>query len=611
MTTRPTPPVKKNPWITAIIIISIIIGLPLMGLFFVIQIGAMFAGQFMNLEGLEDNTINRNSMLVLDLSRTISDRPDDRAPGDILGDLISGNDIQGDPYLRQLINAIHKAEFDDRINGIVIYTPKNGQINSSLANIQEVRDALKKFSENGKPIIAYLRENGLGSYYLASVADEIYINPMGMMYITGYGADPLYMKEALDKIGIGVQVARVGEYKSAVEPFLMDEMSPENKEQLKEYLSSIWNLVIADIADDRHIDKKVFNFIANTMGLVSPEKALEMGLVDKIGFEEDFSERLAAIAPSVDNNFDYQGINIDDYVIKTTPIKRKHNSNNEDKIAVLYAEGSIVDGNGGGGSETLKQLCADIRNDDSVKAIVLRIDSPGGSVMASEDILYSLEKAAGEKPLVVSMGGMAASGGYYITAHSDKILADRTTLTGSIGVFGLYFNGENTLEKLGLTPQFVTTHNFSTIHSPLRQKSPQEMVVLREQVVDIYNTFLNHVAQSRNMTVKDVNKIARGHIWGGEKALDLGLIDAIGGLEDSIEEAANLANIKNYHVVDYPREDEMTLKLKRALSDVSIRVPDSIAVHLLKTASKPLQQLNEYTDPRGAYMRLPFNLREE
>ncbi|MBN2068463.1 MAG: signal peptide peptidase SppA [Opitutales bacterium] len=602
------PPPRRHNWLKIFAIVCACLMIPLMCL-------SVFFALFMAVigtigeSGFEKEGVPEQAVLVINLDRSIPDRPDDSDPFTIFQNALSGNQAQGDVYLRQMTSTIRKARNDNRIKGIALFSSKTGELGTSMASVSEIQSALADFQKSGKPVYAYLRNNGIKSYYLCSNADEVYMHPMGDLVILGFHAEQLYMKDVLAKLGIGVQVARVGEYKSAVEPFIADEMSDENRAQLEAFLKSIWNQVISETAKNRSVDKSLFNYLANTKGIISAEDAIEHKLADKIAFEDEFFDALGTLAPPPSMQERFSGINIDDYALfveglqKPRSFEHAHNP----QVAVLYVEGSIVDGEGGGGSQTIEQLCSDLKYDDSVKAVVLRINSPGGSVSASEDILHAVHDAVGERPLVVSMGGMAASGGYWITANSDSVFADPVTLTGSIGVFGLFFNGEETMNMVGITPQYVDTHISASAMSFWRKKTDQEMQLIQGHINSVYELFIQRVAESRNLEPDQVNEIARGHIWIGSTAKDLNLVDSIGSMDDAIEAAAKMAGLNDYKVIDYPHQDPSAIAFKRFMRSIESSHP-MITEQIIKTATKSMDELADYTAPNGIYARLPLNV---
>ncbi|WP_028892417.1 signal peptide peptidase SppA [Tenacibaculum sp. 47A_GOM-205m] len=490
----------------------------------------------------EQIVVKSNSVLELDLSNPIKDyAPDSNNPLEKV--LAEYNNKKKESSLNTIINAIENAKTDDKIKGISI---KTTFVNAGIAQTQAIRKKLKEFKESGKFIYAYNDIYTQKNYYLSSVADSLFLNPVGAIDFRGLSTEILYFKDFEDKYGIKMEVVRHGKYKSAVEPFLENKMSDANREQTTSFLKSIWSEITEDISNSRNISIEELNSIADNSNGRSAEIALKNKLIDASIYEDEYQEKLALGSDEKVNT-----ISIEDYINSG---KGRISYTAKDKIAVIYAQGDIIYGEGNEhyiGQGIINKAIKKARKDDKVKAIVLRVNSPGGSALASELIWRELELTKKEKPLVVSMGNLAASGGYYIACNADKIIAEPTTITGSIGVFGAIPNFSQFADNIGINAEQVSTNNSASysVFEPMNQKFYD---VTKEGVEQIYTTFVNRVSAGRNMTFEQVNEIAQGRVWTGKEAIEKGLVDQLGGLEDAIKAAAELAEVENYRVRNYP-----------------------------------------------------------
>jgi len=487
----------------------------------------------------EQIVVKSNSVLELDLSTPIKDyAPKEDNP------IAEALELSEERLaLNKIINAIENAKTDDKIKGISI---KTTFVNSGIAQTQAIRNKLEEFKESGKFIYAYNDIYTQKNYYLSSVADSLFLNPVGAIDFRGLSTEILYFKDFEDKYGIKMEVVRHGKYKSAVEPFLENKMSDANREQTTSFLKSIWSEITEDISNSRNISIEELNTIADNSNGRNAEIALKSKLIDASIYEDEYQEKLAGGSDEKVNT-----ISIEDYINSG---KGRISSTAKDKIAVIYAQGDIVYGEGNEsyiGQGIINKAIKKAREDDNVKAIVLRVNSPGGSALASELIWRELELTKKEKPLVVSMGNLAASGGYYIACNADKIIAEPTTITGSIGVFGAIPNFSQFTDNIGINAEQVSTNNSASysVFEPMNQKFYD---VTKEGVEQIYTTFVNRVSTGRNMTFEQVNEIAQGRVWTGKEAIKNGLVDQLGGLEDAIKAAAELAEVENYRVRNYP-----------------------------------------------------------
>ncbi len=464
--------------------------------------------------------------------------------------------------LTDIIYAIEQAKTDDDIKGISIL---NSNSALGMAQRKALRDALQDFKNSGKFVMAYANSFSQKEYYLSSVANSIYLNPVGDMDFKGLSAEILFFKDFQEKAGVKMEVIRHGKYKSAVEPFLENKMSDANREQITVLLNSIWASVTADISKSRNISVAKLNEIANGLLARTPEMAKSQKLIDFIAYEDVYHNDIKK-ALKVDANQDYNKVDLLEYTKKV--ISTAINTETKDKVAIIYAQGEIRGGEGDVdviGEGAMRRSLSEARKDDKVKAIVLRIDSPGGDALTSDLIWREIELTKKVKPVVVSMGNYAASGGYYIACNANKIFAENNTITGSIGVFGILPNFTQLATKIGLHSEQVKTHENSAEYSPFLPLDEKYKAVTLESVEHIYKTFVTHVAQGRKMTFAQVDAIGQGRVWSGAEAVKIGLVDKIGGIEDAIHEAASLAKVKAYSTQNYPEFEKSFNELLESL----------------------------------------------
>ncbi|MDR2935888.1 MAG: signal peptide peptidase SppA [Rikenellaceae bacterium] len=478
-----------------------------------------------------------NSILKIDLSQPIVDNPSSDAMGGFDPLTMTFTEPVG---LLDVIHTIEKAATDDNIRGI--YISADNAVGAGIATYEEFRAALKAFKENGKFIVSYADVYSHGSYWLGSVADHVYMNPQGDLSWHGMASQVMFYKGLFDKLGIETEIFRVGEFKSAVEPYLLDKMSPENRQQMDVLLGDVWGNIVGQIAESRGIDSALLQQYASELSVRDASTAVELDMIDGLKYNDEI---LAMLAEMSDRDEEPAFVSLEDYMDYPVKGTKKHLSKN--KVQIVYAEGEIIDGEhekGKIGGTALARELADLVDDDDVKAVVFRVNSPGGSALASELIWREVSRLREKKPVVVSMGNYAASGGYYISAPADMILADRGTLTGSIGVFGLMFNGEKALhDKLGITVDVVRTNPSADLPSPFRTMSAGERAYIQHSVEQVYETFVGHVADGRNLAKDEVLKIAGGRVWSGISADGIGLIDGFGGLKDAVALAAERAGV--------------------------------------------------------------------
>lgn len=522
-------------------VLATIVGIFVFTLLFffgILFISAVFGGDEQSVE------VKENSVIELNLSQIQYDYA-----GKFSDPWVTAFSNETQIGLTDVIAAIKAAKKDENIKGISIL---NNYSSLGMAQSKAVRDALEDFKKSGKFVMAYANSYSQQDYYLNSVANTIYLNPVGEMEFKGMSSDVLFFKDFQEKTGVKMEVIRHGKYKSAVEPFLENKMSDANREQITALLNSIWNSVVVDIAKSRNVSVQKLNEIANGLLARTPEMAKAQKLVDIIAYEDVYHNAIKKLL-KVDSKEDYESVSILDYTQNfiTTSIP----TDTSDEIAIIYAQGDIESGEGDVnviGEGSMRRSIIEARDNEDVKAIVLRIDSPGGSALTSDLIWREIELAKKVKPVVVSMGNYAASGGYYIACNASKIFAENNTITGSIGVFGILPNFSGLSTKMGIYSEQVNTHQNAGNYNPFSPIDEKFKAVTLEGVEKVYSTFVSHVAKGRKMTFAQVDAIAQGRVWTGSEALKLGLVDKIGGLDDAITEAARLSKTKNYSTKNYP-----------------------------------------------------------
>jgi len=575
--------------ITGIILASI--------LFFFVMLGTLSA---IIASGDKPVSVSENSVLILKAGAATPDRGNENP---LAGFDFFDMTLTPVPGLNEILKNIEKASTDTRIKGILI---ENGLFPSGWATTAEIRSALTKFRSTGKFVISYsdyvLTQE---CYYLSTAADKIFINPASMVDFKGLSSEIMFYRKALEKIGVEVQVIRHGKFKGAVEPFLLDKLSEENKAQIKEYAGSIWKSVLEDISVSRGIPAETLNRIADNLDGNIASKALESNLVDALMYRDELNDTLKSLS-GISLDKDLKTISM--YKYSKVPDHNK-TIDVKNRIAVIFASGTIVTGKGNE-TNTGGNYYADVirkeRKDTSVKAIVLRVNSPGGNAIASDIMWRELELAAKEKPVVVSMGNYAASGGYYISAPATKIYANATTISGSIGVFGLIPNAAKLLEqKLGLSTEFVNTNENSEFPSVYRPMNSYEKEVMQRSIENVYTEFVSKVASGRDMTAQSVDSIGQGRVWSGTSSLKIGLVDEIGGLEDAIKGAAELAGVETWSVRELPVIEDPYMKF---LTQLGGEVIMNFQKKELGESVKYYNMVQEIRDLSGIQARLPFFL---
>jgi protease-4 len=560
--------------------------------------------------------IERGSILVFDMSVNVTDSPEHATSTTPLDAMLNNNSTKS-MTLRSLVTALQKAGKDKRIQGVLLkgsFDPSD--YGTGYACLHELRDAILAFKKTGKKVYAYLEAPTTRDYYVASAASVIYLNPYGEMEMPGLASEKMYYADLFQKYGIDVQVTRVGKYKSAVEPYILNKMSDADREETQKLLDDLWGDIVTAVSQSRGVDATQFQQLVDTQGFILPQSALDAHLVDKLAYFGDVLDDLGKVAPSsnfADVPLPFKQVSIGDYIShsNTPTLVGEHSSSNI--VAVLYMEGEIVDGWGDltniGGDRFAAEL-RQLQRDDKVKAVVLRVNSPGGSAYASEVIQREILALKAKKPVVVSMGNYAASGGYWISAFGDRIFAQTNTLTGSIGVFGIFFDVQKVANNFGITFDVAKTGNFADFDTISRPKTAQELQIAQARVDDLYAKFLDKVSRGRNIPIEQLQVIAQGRVWAGSEALNLHLVDEIGTMQKAIDYAADRAKLgTNYELREVPKQVTFTETLAVLLSNQEAPVeqakPDLITRQLVKMKSD-LKTLQEFNDPLGIYARLPL-----
>ncbi|MHC5354054.1 signal peptide peptidase SppA [Myroides sp. LJL115] len=577
-------------------VLATILGLCLFfGLLLVLLIGLGAA------MGSSDTVVVKdNSVIVLDLSKVKYDYS-----GKFNYKEFSFKD-QPKNGLSNVLDAVNRATEDSRISGITLVNQHSGL---GIVQMRELRQALQDFKDSGKFVMAYADYYTQKDFYLNSVADSIFLNPVGMVDFKGLSVEILYLKDLQEKTGIKMEVLRHGKYKSAVEPYLENKMSEANHIQTTEFLNSIWTTIATDIAKSRSISLEQINQAASNLYGNTALGALEHKLVDRVAYQDEFEASVKSLV-DVAQDKEYNKITILDY------IKAPSSSNvklSADQIAIVYAQGQILSGEGNVsyvGELSINRALKKARENDKVKAVVLRVNSPGGSALTSELIWREVELTKAVKPVIVSMGDVAASGGYYIACGADYIFADPATITGSIGVFGMLPNVSTLSEKYGVNPQIVQTHKNAANYSIFAPLSPEYKQTVTQSIEQIYTTFVSRVATGRNMSFQQVDELAQGRVWVGADALKNGLIDAYGGLDQAIAYAVEKTEVQDYRVVEYP-EYELNFEdlLNNYFGSSIFKSQDQLILEKIGEQNyQLLQRLNYFSNLQGNQTILPYEL---
>lgn len=563
--------------------------------------------------------VRQGSVLVVDLDHALSDRSPRPDLTSFFDDALSRG---RDPLpLRSALVGIRAAAEDERISGILLRGNVAGDgVRSGYAALRELRGALTAFAASKKPVHAYLVNPDVATYYVASAASTVTLDPFGTLLFPGLASEQVFLAGLFEKYGIGVQVSRVGRYKAAVEPYTRGDMSPENRQQVASYLGDLWSEVKRGVAASRRVDTLTLQSVVDSTGMLLPADAQRAKLIDRVAY---YDVVLADLKKMAGDAKALPQVTLDAYA--PLAVAKEQIIGGNQAVAVVYAEGDIVDGEGSEGQiggASLARVLRGIRTDDQVKAVVLRVNSPGGSAVASEQIQRELSLIAAVKPLVVSMSSLAASGGYWISTAGRRIFAEPNTLTGSIGVFSLMPNIETLANRQGVTFDTVKTGRYADLFSLTRPRTEAELAVLQRGTDAVYAAFLARVAAARTLPVDSVRVIAEGRVWSGAQAQRLGLVDSLGSLGDALKSAAALAKLTgDYDVREYPRAKTATERLSELVGDrptpVAARVVAAAeelggagpAAQLARDVTRELAVLLTYNDPRGVYARMPFILR--
>lgn len=548
----------------------------------------------------ETVTLSRNTVLMASFDQPIPERtPQSPFPG--LG--LAGISIRDVTGLNDILANIRKAAADKNIQGIYLDL---SHVPAGFATIEEIRNALIAFRESGKFILAYGEIYSQPAYYLASIADKIYVHPEGVLDFGGLASETVFFKGLLDKLEIEPQVIRVGTYKSAVEPFTEEQMTDASREQLNAWLQDLYGHFLASLEASRGIPKDSLFRIADSLLVRQPKDALNFGLIDGLKYKDEVIDELKELSGvSPENELNVIGMGKYTRTVGSGSTR----SGVPDRIAMVYASGEIMDGEGNDaviGSDRISRAIREARRDDRIKAIVLRVNSPGGSALASDVIWREMSLAKKEKPVVVSMGNMAASGGYYISCAAHRIVAQPNTLTGSIGVFAVIPNMQGFFkEKLGITFDGAKTGTYADMGRITRPLTPGEKAIVQDYINDVYADFTGHVAAERNMSPAEVEQVAQGRIWSGKAAVGAGLVDTLGGIGDALAIAADLAGTSNYRVIDYPSQKS---PLEELLKDAGGNIRTWILKQELGAHHAYFEKFKQLSRLSGVQALFPFEL---
>lgn len=546
-----------------------------------------------------ETVVPPNSVFTLELKGTIQERYQPSPVDQFFEDQISTYGLE------DILNAIQKAKENDLIKGIYLHT---GALSCSAASLQAIHRALADFKQSGKFLVAYADAYTQGGYYVASVADKVIVNPVGSLSWHGLASETMFLKDFLAKIGVKMQIFRVGTYKSAVEPMMSTEMSPANREQTQAFLESTWKSILNDVSASRHISADSLNLLADrNMDFQPAETYVSSGLADTLMYQDEVLSYLKSLTGLSDED-DLKTLNLDEMTrVKATAPKSK----TRDVVAVYYAYGEIDNGSSsydeGINSEKVTKDLRDLRKDKNVKAVVLRVNSPGGSAYGSEQIWREVSLLKAEKPVVVSMGDYAASGGYYISCAAHKIVAEPTTLTGSIGIFGMMPDASELLnDKLGLHFDGVKTHKMADMGSMSRPFNAEESALMQQMVNQGYALFTKRCAEGRHIPLEELCKIAEGRVWTGSMAKELKLVDELGGLDTAIQLAAQLGKVKDYNLQTYPAKEDFLTQLLNTRTD---RYIHSQLQETFGEYYRSFDWIRHLGQSDRLQARLPFNLR--
>ena len=560
---------------------------------------------FIGLAGSMESTtaVKPNSVLVVDLAEDITDAPSANPLGAIDFQSFS---VRKTLSLAQVLRSVEAAKKDDRIKGI--YLRLNGEGSMDVAAVEEMRAALEDFKQSGKFVVSYNENYSQVLYYLASVSDKIYLQPEGGMSWQGLSSTLMFYTGLFEKLDIKVDIFRptACKYKSAVEPYFLKKMSPENRRQMASLADSSWEVIVDAVSAARGIDKKVLNNLADKLAVSMPEEALAHNFVDALIYEDQMNGVFAELGVELNDDGECELVSLGEYSKQVVDLQNI----SADKIAVVYAEGQILDGSGEQEAiygETMAATIKSVRLDDKIKAVVLRVNSPGGSALASDVMWREIELLKAEKPVIISMGSMAASGGYYISAPGDVIVSNKMTLTGSIGVFGMFMNPNELLtKKVGVTFDSVSTNEHSTLGSFGHNMDAAERAVIMKGVDKVYTRFTSLVAEGRNLPIEKVLEIAAGRVWTGVQAQEIGLVDALGGLNNAIAIAAEKADLENYRVEEITGVEDPFTAL---MSQFGAKIKASILRSEMDSETYALyNKVKNITSKNGVMAMMPYEI---
>lgn len=596
--------VKVLKWLVALMVAYAV----LFGGLFVMILAFAFAFQE------EVPQVKGDSVLVLDLTRSFRDSSGSVDPYDVLIQEFSASAPVTDS-LRKIRQVLDKASDDDRIAGLLLVgNPITEGFGSSYANLSELRGAIGRFKDSGKPVWARIEGDWMRSYYVKSMADHISMEPFTAIDLKGVGAEILYLGEALESLGIRYYVLNTGVYKTALEHLDEGEMSEPNREQIAVYLDDLWRVFKEEVKRSRGIETEHLQAVADSLAIVHDEAALEHGLVDMLEYQDEFNERLTKVVGFDESEGSFRQISVDDYIVATEDPFASFAQMGGNEVAVVYAEGVIMAGEGGFadiGGARFARIIRDLRRDNDVKAVVLRVNSPGGSVTGSAQFYRELDLLRNTKPLIVSMGGYAASGGYWISCPADYIFAHPTTGTGSIGVIMGFPNAAGFSERFKLNWEQIGTAKHANLYSIGKEKSAEELDRLEDWVEMSYTEFKSRVSQGRDMELAEVEEIAQGRIWSGEDAFGLGLVDRLGGLDDAIAYAADSAGLgSNFRVTEYPKAVTLEDALEElfggaAASQAARESMKGLMGHQMNRFAEQVEHFLQLNDPRWLYALSP------
>ena len=548
-----------------------------------------------NFKTVDSAFISENSVLNIDLNTSVRDRSPAFNPFGFFTE--NANGIIG---MDAIIGSINKAKKDEKIKGIRL---NSGLISSGWAQAREIRNCLNEFKKSGKFIYAYADFMSQKGYYVSSVADSIFMNPVGSIELKGLSSEVLYFEDFQNQYGLKMEVIRHGKYKSAVEPFLQDKMSDENRAQIKGLLDAVWTTISDEIVESRAISKKALEKMVEELTVTDAKEAITNGIIDALVYEDDFEKSIKA-ALEIDKD---DSINSVEFYELNTQMKT-FDSDVKDQIAVIYANGPILYTSGTEeviGKKALNQAFQEVETNKNIKGAVLRIDSPGGDAMTSEIILNAMRKLKGKKPLVVSLGNIAASGGYYIACLGDKIYASPMTITGSIGVLAAFPNMRGLAERIGINAEQVNSHKNAMGYSLFEPLNDGFKNSTKSAIEKVYTTFKSRVSEGRSLNMEKVEDLSKGRIWSGKDAVENGLVDAIGGLEDAIQATAEMAAIENYNIDSYPKyENDFEYIFLDALSFIRLKIFN----HPIEKFASELIKLSEM---EGIQAIIPFSINIE